>query len=499
MFERSSSPRHRIEWVIALTLALSSVSCAVDPVSGLPEPVGMSEEAELQQGEEVAKIVEEQIGLVDDPRLNAYVDKVGRRLLEHSQRKNIQHQFKIVELAEPNAFALPGGYIYVSRGLLALLNSEDELATVLAHEMGHVAARHSVDRQTANIPLIPVKIAAGLGGMAASIISPTLGAVVAGIGTLPGELALATYSRSQEREADRLGQEYAAAAGWDPGALSTCMHSLTREARLQGGDPSKTSFFSSHPTSPEREKATLEFGRTLTRAPTPPIARDQADFYGRLVGLVVGPTADEGVFVDNRFMQPEMNFAIDFPKGWETVNTPSMVAAQNEDGSALVVLELASEKGNDPGIMVATLEGRVSYVSAPAETRINGLPAIEAIANGGTRTHPSRVHLLWVAIDGLIYQITGAAKASRWDSLDSTLKKSVVSIRPLGARELADVREDRLRLVEAKQGETLAQVVERSESEWTPEVAAVMNGRETTTPLRAGESIKISRSEPYRR
>jgi predicted Zn-dependent protease len=215
----------------------------------------MSEEDEIKLGAEYAEQVEQYMGFSGGAELNAYVDRIGQRLVKHSSRSHLKHEFHVVDMKEPNAFALPGGYIYVSRGLLAIMNSEDELAAVLGHEIGHVAGRHSAKQQTKSRGWIPLQILAGIGGAAASVVSPGLGGAVASMGQLPASLVLASYSRKQEKEADRFGQQYAAAEGWDPAALSDTMDALTREQELAGGrDPSRMSFFDSHPTTPERAR-----------------------------------------------------------------------------------------------------------------------------------------------------------------------------------------------------------------------------------------------------
>ncbi|HZE89561.1 MAG TPA: M48 family metalloprotease [Verrucomicrobiae bacterium] len=200
--------------VLALTLG---GACARNPVSGRPEMTLVSEAKERELGEAEARRVAETMGILEDPALSAYVRAVGERLAQFSPRTDVTYTFQIVDMEEPNAFALPGGPVYVSRGLLVLTNSEDELAGVLGHEIGHVAARHAVRRVTRAAPLAVVT---GLGAAVTSIVSPMLGDLVGGIGGVAGAFVLAPYSREQEREADRIGQELAGAAGWDPAGLS---------------------------------------------------------------------------------------------------------------------------------------------------------------------------------------------------------------------------------------------------------------------------------------
>jgi predicted Zn-dependent protease len=185
----------------------------MNPVSGRPEVTLISVEQEKKIGEEEAKKIEEQMGLLDDAQFLPYLDALGQRLAKESPRQDVTHQFHVADMAEPNAFALPGGYVYVSRGLLALANSEAELAGVVGHEIGHVAARHTVQKISKQGPFAVVfGIASGLAG----IVSPLAANIIGGVGDLTQGLLFSPYSRSQETEADRVGQEMAAKAGWDP-------------------------------------------------------------------------------------------------------------------------------------------------------------------------------------------------------------------------------------------------------------------------------------------
>jgi predicted Zn-dependent protease len=451
-------------------------ACAVNPVTGRPELVFTTEAGEIRQGEETAKQVAEQIGFVEAPALQAYVRELGQRLARHSQRQGLEYSFHVVEMVEPNAFSLPGGYVYVSRGLLALVNSEDELAAVLGHEIGHVAARHSVSRQAASAPLIPIRIMAGLGGMATGIVAPRLGRAVSATGQLPGALALASYSRGQEREADRLGQGYAAAAGWNPAALSSFMHTLAREVALSGNDPERRSFLASHPSSPERSKQSEKYAKELTQAAVNPVAASREDFLHRLEGVVVGNRAAEGVFVENRFLHPGMNFALAFPKGWEGANSPS---------DPLEVAEAFMQESE--------LRGQLR----PLE--LGALAAVEGETESDDKHGHSAVYLFWVASGGFVYQIVGVCPISEYAELRGVFRGAAASFHPLSRSEREEIFEKRLRVATAHKGETLGALLERSHNAWEPERAAVANGVELETELVAGTPVKIAALEPYTR
>ena len=256
---------HGHRWLLSCLLltSLQATACSMNPVSGLPEVTLLSVEQEKKIGAEEAKKVETQMGLLDDRQFLPYLDALGQRLAKESPRQDVTHQFHVVDMAEPNAFALPGGYVYVTRGLLALVNSEDELAGVVGHEIGHVAARHTVQKISRQGPFAVVfGVASGLAG----IVSPLAANIIGGVGDLTQGLLFSPYSRSQETEADRVGQEMAAQAGWDPAALSTFLNTLEREVDLMSKEPRKPSFFDSHPATPDRVKKTAEHAKELKRA-----------------------------------------------------------------------------------------------------------------------------------------------------------------------------------------------------------------------------------------
>jgi predicted Zn-dependent protease len=308
---------------------------------------------------------------------------------------------------------------------------------------------------------------------------------------------MASYSRKQEEQADRLGQEYAAAEGWDPTALASSMDALTREQQLEGGgDPYRRSFFDSHPTTPDRARDAREYAVTLAIAPTDRIAVDRVAFVGRLDGLVVGESVRAGTFLDRRFVHPELGFAMSFPAGWEHANAPTAVVARPEDESALLALQVAGE-GDDPMAVAARFDGEIPLLERSGLDEINQLPAVTGVArivDGGQEIY---LFLAWIAKDGLVYQILGAAPASRWDSHRAGFETTARSFHSLSESELREVHENRLRLVEADRGETLSKIAARSGSEWSPAKMAVANDITVHSKLSGGESIKISKRERY--
>ena len=470
-------------WLLA---SLSALACVVGNQAPAPESA--------RAGNAAAQ-VEAQLGLVRTP-VARYVANVGGRLAERSPRRDVRFEFHVLDVPEPNAFALAGGNIYVSRGLVALLNSEDELANVIAHEVGHVAAQHHAKSARRRLAVLPVNIVVGLGAMATSIVSPMLGEAVSALGTAPTQLALATYSRGQEREADEIGQGLAAAAGWDPAAMAAVMTTLAREEELSGRDPAKESFFASHPTSPDRAAVTARYAAALSRGSGAPIAAGRRAFLERLVGLDVGPSASSGVFVGARFLHPELEFALALPDGWTHQNTPRAVGAVSPDGSSAVLLTLSAEDGALEAGRVMAAAKRVDFEAGPETVRVGGLRAARALAHAGAGGDRVTILLHWVELGGNVFQIAGLAPAARFARERASLARSAESFRPLSATERGQILQSRLRLIEAAAGETFAQIVRRTGSTWSAEEMSTANGL-TAAAVPARRAVKVALPEPY--
>jgi len=474
-------------WVAALALACTTARLAT--------PGG-----EAKLGAEAAAEVEQQVGLVRNPELERYVSAIGERLAHGSGvRSGITYRFSVVDLPEPNAFALPGGYVYVSRGLLALLNSEDELASVLAHEIGHVSARHHLRHSLLAAPLIPVRLATGIGSIATGIVSPTLGQVVGAIGSAPGALTLATHSRGQENEADEIGQKLVAESGWDPRAIAAVMDALSREVELGGRDPSRSTFLDTHPTTPARAKRTLERAGALSVARVAPIARDRRHFYDQLDGLLYGDPASGGVIVKAEFLHPELDVRVAFPDGWRIENGSDAVIAVPESGDAVAVFSIAARSEDPVAVAKQVIHDASLRVDGALDTAaINGLPAARISAESRARGQTFRNRVAWISRGGSVYQIAATCLAKDWERYRAPFDEVVASFRPLRDGDRQRVREARVRIVAAKSGESLAALVERSGSAWSVERAAAANAiASAETALRSGAPVKVARWEVY--
>lgn len=467
----------RRRWCGGLLATLGAAGCAT--------VLGASPEREQQIGREQAEEVERKQGLVRDSALVGYVREVAERLAGAAAHPNLTWQFHVADEPEPNAFALPGGWVYVTRGLLGLVNHEDELAGVIGHEIAHVVEGHAARRESAATPF------AVLFGVPAAIldrVSPALAGVLGGVGQLATGAVVAPYSREQELEADRVGIALAARAGWDPHALGTFLQALEREDALDHGGERRPSFFSMHPPTPERVKKIETHAGSLPRAEVSPIAVSRAALLARLDGLLVGNNPAYGVFLDSLLLHPGADLMMQMPPSWKPRATAEAAGAMAGDGAAVVLFQRSAE-GDDPvaGARASGLSERL--MSRLERGRIGDLPAARLLAE--TRDG-DLLDLTWIAHRGRVFRLAGICEGSRRERYQPVLGRVASSIRPLRPADQEHLLETRLRVRPARSGETVAEVLARNSSTWSPAGAAVANGVAVATRLEAGWPVKVA-------
>jgi predicted Zn-dependent protease len=482
--------------LLVLPLLLAG-GCAVNPVTGRTEIILMSERDEDRIGKQEADRVAAEIGLVEDPELLQLVDAVGRRVARQSPRLAVDYRFQVVDMAEPNAFALPGGYVYVSRGLLAISNSEEELANVIGHEIAHVAARHSAQRQTAatGVGLLTV-----LGGIVGSV----LGAPGANLATpmgMAGQAIIAGYSREQEREADEVGQEMAARAGVDPHGMPAFLRTLENTERLRHGASRRPSFADTHPATPERVARTTARAESLRWTRQAGVTENRRAYLLRLDGLLLGENPSEGVFHERRFFHADLDLTIRFPEGWNASNSRFAVGAVTPNREAQVTLETQGRAGDPRAAAGAFLqqlarEGEVRVIDSEA-LQIGTLPAFHAETLVGSNQGTVAADFTWVSHGNLMYRISGVAPQNPYRRYRGLFRNVARSFRPLEPDERELIQETRLRVVEAAEDETLAELSARTHNTWDLNRTAVANGLFIDSRLRAGRLVKVAVQQPY--
>ncbi len=432
---------------------------------------------DVRAGQEAAESVEAEIGLLDDPELVAYVQGIGKKLLRGLPRRDFAYRFSIVDQMEPNAFALPGGHIFISRGLMALVNSEDELACVIGHEIVHAARRHSAQQQA----IVRYQKA----------FAPRFSR----------SRTLAAYGRDMEREADALGQKLAAAAGYDPMGMSTFMRRLDQRERLLIGAPRQPTFFDTHPGSRERAIATAMRSRELRWTRDPDLGDTRVRLLDRIDGMIIGDRPETGIFVDELFMHPDLDFEIRFPKGWRTQNSGRMVGATAPRGEAMIYLTADMPLGDlvelaDEFALKASEEFGVR-VTEKKKVRIGSIQAIRYGFEGGGIGRSIVARVTFFPFADSTWRIVGAAPAAAANRYLGQILLAARSFRPISDRSRSQIRVKRLHVVLVRPGEDVVQLGERTGNAWTPTETALMNGMLGNEVFEGGELMKILRSERF--
>ncbi|HXW06323.1 MAG TPA: M48 family metalloprotease [Vicinamibacterales bacterium] len=459
--------------------------CATNPVTGEREFSLMSEEQEIQLGREMDVQVREEMGVYDDRELQQYVETIGLRLARASERPNLPWHFAVVDAPAVNAFALPGGYIYITRGILPFLDNEAELAGVLGHEVGHVTARHAAQQYT---KATSTSIGLTLLGIFVPEARPFQGLAQTAFSVL-----FLQHSREAEREADRLGVNYAAATGWDPAGVSGMLTTLARLDEAAGSRKGVPNWLATHPAPAERvedlQVSLRELGAKVTGTPVV----NQAEFLRRIAGIVYGDSPSEGIVRDNRFMHPELRLALTFPPGWEVQNTRTQVLSKAPERDHYLLLQIVQNaRGSVEQVAQATM-GQAGFRQLSGErSSLNGLDAYvgtyDGVVEGLGRVGTLAAHVLH---DGRIYMIAGIAPAGEFQQAQRDFAGTIRSFQALSAAEAARIRPNRIDLHTVRAGDTWASLAERSAGAIKPSTLAIMNDSDPGQPPRVGVRVKI--------
>lgn len=437
-------------------LIVTLSGCAENPVTGRQNLVLMSANEEIRAGREADAEIRKEYGVYNNAALQQYVDRVGQRVARTSHRGDLTYRFTVLDSPEINAFALPGGYVYVTRGMLAYLNTESELAAVLGHEIGHVTARHAVQQQSA-------ATAANLGIMLGSIFLPELRSQAAQtlLGAVGGSI-LSGYGREHELEADRLGAEYLARSGYNPQAMIRVIGILKDQeafdaevARQEGRAPRRYhGVFDTHPRNDTRLQQLVADANRFSQGGR---EENPAAYLNAVNGIIFGDSPEQGVVRNGKFLHEGLDFVLDFPDGWRVQNTPQRVAAQSPAGDALIQMVLADGRASPQEVLRRGL--RLDNGGNIQNVMINDLPA--ALATGTVQGRPVRA----AAIDyrNRIYVLVAQTRSvdvfNRYRALiDDTIR----SFRPMQASERRLAKPLILRTVPARANMSYAALAQAS-------------------------------------
>ncbi|HEU0233838.1 MAG TPA: M48 family metalloprotease [Gallionella sp.] len=466
--------------IIGLALSLLA-GCAQNPVTGQNDFVMMSENQEIAVGRQADEQVKKQYQVYESKALQDYVDRVGQRLAKHSHRPGLHYRFTVLDTPEINAFALPGGYVYITRGILAYLNNEAELAAVVGHEIGHVTARHGVRQQSA-------AQAANIGLTIASIFVPEINTNIGqNLANLMGGALLSGYGREQELEADHLGAQYLARADYDPQAIISVLRVLKNQelkdielAKQEGREPRRYSgLFATHPDNDTRLKQVV--GEADKLAPAAPF-EGRSEFLAATDGLVFNDNSEQGVVRNNRFYHSELGIALQFPETWQVHNLPDALVAVSPGGEAMLQMKIDQKPRGSPVEYARRMVGSSASVQ---RLDLDGLSAATfelPNAMGGVIYHNQRAYVLQAQA-----KASGGLNAHRNDIFNT-----VRSFHALTAGERKLVRPLSIHIITARQDDTYARLAHNSPLGKSAEsYLRLINAQYPDGEPRAGQRIKI--------
>jgi predicted Zn-dependent protease len=475
-------------------------ACAVNPVTGNRNFTLMSEADEMRKGQQAAIEIGKAYEVYDDlPALQNYVNEIGQKLAKNSHRPHLNYHFTVVDSPEINAFALPGGHIYVTRGILAYLNSEAELAAVLGHEIGHVTARHSVQQYSA---ATAANVAASIGGIATAVFLPQLGGQVAqsiqSLLGLTGNVLLSGYGRGHELEADRLGAEYLARSGYDPQAMIKVIAVLKNQelldievAREEGREPRRYhGLFASHPDNDTRLQEVIGEARQYVRADAVDDRREE--FLRRTRGMIFGDSVKHGIVRENIFQHGEMGFTLAFPPEWRIQNKSQEVVATSPDGKALMALSLLDEARGSPADL-ARQRLRLGPAVQVLSTTSNGLPA--AILNSPPKWEgkPFKAGVIYLGDKAYLLAGRGESPAA-FEHHEEEISETIESFRALSEMEKKSIKPLEIKTISVTRGMTYASLAAKSPLGSNAEnYLRLLNGHYPVGEPVPGQIIKVVR------
>lgn len=471
---------HRHSLLLGTGLALGLLSCARNPVTGKSELSLVSESQEIQMGQQASQQVSQSIGLYNDAKVQTYVANLGKRMAAKSERPNLPWEFHVVDDASVNAFALPGGFIYLTRGLMTSINDEAELATVLGHEIGHVTNRHSV-QQISKAQL--AQLGLGIGSILSSDIARFGQIASAGLGIL-----FLKYGRDAENQADQAGFRYALDQNYDVREMTDVFQTLNRVSEAGGGGK-LPEWLSTHPNPENRIEHIENILDTLQRDPGKGVV-NREQYLGYIQGMTFGEDPRQGYFEGTHFYHPQMKFQLTFPDGWKVQNTPQAVVSMSPNQDAIVQLSLAGQ-GSPRQAAQQFLSQQGVQAGEASTSSINGLPAASSYFQAQTEQGAIQGIVSFISYGGTTFGLMGYTPAGKLGSYDRSFQNTIRSFGELNDRSKLNVSPAKVELVKLNRTMTLEQFNSQYPSTIPLQELAIINEVEDpASQLQAGRTVK---------
>lgn len=469
--------------------AMLAVSCSRNPVTGKRELSLMSESQEKQIGAESDPSIIAEYGLYQDAKLQEFINLKGNEMAKISHRPDLGYKFQIVDSPILNAFAVPGGYVYFTRGIMGHFNNEAEFAGVLGHEIGHITARHAND-------MAKKQLYTQVGMIAGMVLSETF-RTYGEIANNAASVLLLKYSRDNESQSDKLGVEYSTQIGYNSHEMANFFRTLQR---YSGSDGSIPTFMSTHPDPGDRYNKVNSYTTEVQTAKgvSPATLNVNRESYLRMIdGLIHGEDPRQGFVESSVFYHPELRFKFNIPQGWQLMNSPTKVQIVPQDGKAIIIMDLAEGTDLNAAAQKIVQENSISVLEN-SSTPINGLPSV-AIAGDvvqkdaqGQTTGSLGVVLYLIKYNNMIYKFTGLSAKTDLGTYAPYFKSTATSFNTLLDPSKLNKLPTLIKIVSAKKDGTLQEALASfamSQSKFNE--LSILNGMELTETLKAGTLFKV--------
>jgi predicted Zn-dependent protease len=469
---------------------LISNSCAVNPVTGKKQLVLMTESQEIAMGAATDPEIVAQYGRYEDKILQDFITQKGNEMAAISHRPDLKYEFKIVDSEVLNAFAVPGGYVYFTRGIMAHFNNEAEFAGVLGHEIGHITARHSVSQQSK-------AILGQVGLIGSMILVPQVAEFAEPLSEGLGLLFL-KFGRDAERQSDELGVEYSSKIGYDAKEMAGFFNTLERQS--SGSESAELpDFLSTHPNPGDRNiavsKLSDEWKKKLNLI-NPKVSRES--YLKKIEGLIYGEDPKQGFLENDVFYHPVLKFQLNTPKGWNYQNKPQELEFAPKDGKAILIMTLIAGKSLEEAASNVVEKNNLQVLESNQIT-VNGLNALSILADVKVEQQKQqqqaptvRTLSYLIQYKDNIYHILGASSVTDFNSYSENFLQTMKNFKELKDASKLNKQPERIRIKPVKQSGTLKQALNSyNMPEKKQEEISLLNGMLLTDKVLAGSLIKI--------
>lgn len=487
----------KLKLSILLILVMGLAGCVVQrsAITGHKRAYAYSWSQEVQMGKQANEQVKQQYGLYNDPELSKYVSMIGDSVLHHSDMRgpdvqakyrNTTFHYQVLNSSVVNAFALPGGYVYVTRGILAALNNEAQLAVVLGHETGHVAARHAsqsaLEQKAGQLALVGGAVVGqqALGMPADQILQ---------LGGMATKLLFLRYSRDDEREADRLGVEYSAKAGYKSSDASTFFETLKRMQQQSG--QTLPPMLSTHPDPGDRRQTIKQLAAGWKDKGYKMSIEDQKKYYREIDGIVYGDNPREGFTKNNMFYHPDMKFQFPVPENWQVYNQPSQVILANKDQSVVMIMSVDTNRTPQASVQAFLNQQGITTIKT-GSTNKNGLNGFEGYASATTQQGDVKIYLYAVSYNGNVYRFLDYTTPDKFDDEVGNFTRTAYGFNRVTDPSILNIKPVRLHIVEADRDTKFSDLLPKQlPMDIKPEDVAILNQVSLSDMIPKGTPVKI--------